>query len=198
MMDLSVSGLLAEARLTLRDPRAGARRIMALGLPASAGRPALGLMAITSAILAHLSLAAVDPAAGDPFGDLMSSPIRTAVLQFVILMAAVWLIHAVGRARGGSGSLAQALSLMVWLQLLMLGIQIVQLVLQLALPPVAGLVNIVGMVLFFWLLTNFIAELHGFRSRLAVFGGVVVGLIGLGFVAATLLMLTAGAPVEAL
>ncbi len=197
-MDLSVSGLLAEAKLTLRNPRGGARRIMALGLPASVGRLALALLAITSAIFAHLSLAAFDPAGGDPFGGLMASPIRTAVLQFIILMAAVWLIHVIGRARGGAGSMAQALSLMAWLQLLMLGIQLLQLVLQLVLPPLAGLVNLVGIVLFFWLLTNFIAELHGFGSLLAVFGGVVVGLIGLGFVVTVLLMLLTGTPVEAL
>ena len=34
-----------------------------------------------------------------------------------------------------------------------------------------------GLVLFLWLLTNFVAELHGFRSLLAVFGGIVARLI---------------------
>jgi hypothetical protein len=34
-------------------------------------------------------------------------------------------------------------------------------------------VNLAGFILFFWLFTSFVAELHGFKSRWAVFAGVI-------------------------
>jgi Na+/H+-dicarboxylate symporter len=62
------------------------------------------------------------------------------------------------------------------------------------LPPVGAIVNLAGFVIFLWLLTNFIAELHGFRSLLAVFGGIIFGMVLLAFgLAVVLLLLTGGA-----
>jgi hypothetical protein len=62
----------------------------------------------------------------------------------------------------------------------MLGVQVVQLLTLILFAPLAGLVNLAGLVLFFWLFTSFIAEVHGFSSRWAVLAGV----IGSGFVIA--------------
>ena len=96
--------------------------------------------------------------------------------------------------RGGTGSFPDTLLAMVWLQFLMLGLQVIQLVLMVLFPPLAAIVNLAGFAIFLWLLTNFIAELHGFRSLLAVFGGIIFGMILLGFgFAILLLILTGGA-----
>jgi hypothetical protein len=99
--------------------------------------------------------------------------------------------------RGGRGSFADTLIVMVWLQTIMLAVQLAQLVVQILLPPASGLVSLAGLGVFLWLLTNFVAELHRFRSLPAVFGGIVVGGILLAFLLAVLLLLLVGTPVPA-
>ena len=189
MMDLSLASLIAETQLTLRDPRNAARRMMALNLPMAARWLALGIMSIGSAMLTHVSLALIPLGDRDPVIDFMSNPITTALLQGVTLVVLVGVVFWVGRLRGGKGSFADALVVMTWLQFVMLCLQLVQLLVLLALPPVAGLVNLAAFALFLWLLTNFVAELHGFRSLITVFGGIILSIIAVGFLISLLLVM---------
>ena len=68
----------------------------------------------------------------------------------------------------------------------MLGFQLVQLVVAPILPALAGLIALVSFVVYFWLLTHFIAELHGFASRGLVFLGMVLTGLAAGFALAVL------------
>jgi hypothetical protein len=194
-MDLSPAMLAAEARLTLREPRAGLRRILNLGLPLQARWIGFALMAIGGAVVTHLSFAMIPADQRDAMMELMVSPLRTALLQGVILLAIVFMAWWLGRLRGGTGSFADTLLAMVWLQFIMLGVQVIQLVLMVLSPPVAAIANLLGFGLFVWLLTNFVAELHGFHSRLAVFGGIIFGTVLLAFSLAVLLLLVSGGAV---
>jgi hypothetical protein len=80
----------------------------------------------------------------------------------------------------------------VWLQLLMLGVQVAQLLALIVAPPISGLIGLVGFIGFTWLMVNFIAELHGFRSLGLVFGGIILTFIAAAFVLAILLGLILG------
>lgn len=167
-------GLTDLMHLTLRDPRRGARAVLSLGVPLPARTAGLVLMAVASTVVSHLGFLMM-PAAGDPVSVfLIASPFRTAVLQWLLLVTTAVLITFVGRARGGQGGLPDALLLVVWLQVPMLAVQIVQLLALILLPPFAGLISIAGMVLSLWLLTSFVAELHGFASRGAVLAGILI------------------------
>ena len=160
-------------RLSLEDPRAGVRSLLRLGIPLPARTAGLLLMAVSSALLIHLGFLIL-PAADDPLAQFMSqSPFRSALIQWLILAASVLLIHRVGRAFGGKGSLPDALLIVVWLQVIMLMVQVAQLLILILIPSVAGLANLAGLVLFFWLFTSFIAELHGFASRWLVLAGII-------------------------
>ncbi|NCM97616.1 MAG: YIP1 family protein, partial [Rhodobacterales bacterium] len=83
------------------------------------------------------------------------------------------------------GRFDEALILVVWLQFVLLGLQAVQLVAYAVAPLLADLIGLATVALFFWLLTNFVAELHGFKSLGLVFVGVlatlVVMVLGLAF-----------------
>jgi hypothetical protein len=68
-------------------------------------------------------------------------------------------------------------------------IQVVQTALMLILPPLASIVGIVGLVLFMWLLTNFIAVIHGFRSLGQVFVMILLSMFVLAFILSILLTL---------
>jgi hypothetical protein len=186
-MDLSLGGLLMMARDTISDPRGGARRIMAIDLSMQERWLALLLMAVVSTLLTHLSFALAPPAAQDFLSEAMSSPLRTAGFQAIVLFAGTLAVYRFGRARAGTGSLANTISLMAWLQFILLLAQVAQVVAEMLLPPLAQLIGLAAVALFFWLLTNFVAELHGFRSLGATFLGVLLGMMALAFVLALLL-----------
>lgn len=180
------------ARLSLADPQKGARAVLNLGIPMPARTVGLVLMAVASAILMHIG-ALLLPPTEDPVANFITgSPIRSAVVQWLILFLSVVLIDRIGRARGGTGSFADAMLIVVWLQILMLALQAVQLLALVIVPPLAALLNIAGLLLFFWLMTSFIAELHGFASRQAVFFGIVVTAIAVAFVLVVVVVLILG------
>jgi hypothetical protein len=184
--------LLALTRRTFEDPAAAARELLRMGVPLPARTAALLLVAVLSALLSSLQVWD-GTALSDPISTFMlGSPFRTALLQWGFLALSVLLIHRVGRAFGGRGSLQDALLIFVWLQTLMLGFQVIQLLLTPILPGLAGLIALAGFAVYLWLLTVFIAELHGFSSRGMVFLGMVLTGLAAGFVLAVLMILIFG------
>ena len=180
------------AQLTLQDPRQATRALLAEGVPMTARTGGLLLVAVVSALLASLQVRS-NPQELDPLTAFMlASPFRAAVVQWLFLALTVLLVYRVGRAFGGRGSFPDALLIVVWLQLLTLALQVLQLAATLIAPPLAGIIGIAGFALFLWLMTAFIAELHGFASRGVVFVGMVVTALGAGLVLGFLLILILG------
>lgn len=187
-MDLSLATLLSLARFTVQNPREGARRVMQANLPVAARWAALALMAVASAMLAHLAFALMPAQVRQAMDGAMSSPFSSAMLQGTLMLVSVFAIHYIGRFFRGTGRFEDALILMVWLQFILLILQVVQIVVQVLLPPAAVLVGYVSVGLFLWLLSNFVAELHGFRSVVKTLLSVIVILILIGFLLAMLLL----------
>lgn len=179
------------ARLTVQDPQQAARVLLAEGVPLKARTAGLLLVAILSALLASLQVGGRESL--DPFSALMlASPIRAAVFQWLFLAVTVFLVYRVGRAFGGHGRFADALLVVVWLQLIMLGFQVLQMVILPLSPNFAGLIGLVSFGLYLWLLTVFIAELHGFVSRGMVFLVMVLTAMAAGFFLAVVMILFLG------
>lgn len=181
-MDVSLAGLLGLVRDTLSDPRGAARRVMAVDVPLRDRWLALAFTAVATTVLFHLSLALLPAGIERP----LVPPLATLAVQGGLLVLAVLLIWRIGAARGGRGSLPETVSVMAWLQFVLLVVQAVQVVAEVLLPPLASMIGIAGMVLFLWLLTQFVTELHGFRSAGAVFGAIMGVMFAVGFVLALL------------
>lgn len=187
-----VQRISALAQLTLQDPRQAARVLLAEDVPMRARTAGLLLVAVVSALLASLQVG-TDLQGLDPLSAFMlASPFRAALFQWLFLALSVVLIHRVGRAFDGRGSLPDALLIVVWLQLLMLALQLLQLAATLVAPPLSGVIGLAGFALFLWLMTAFIAELHGFRNRGLVFFGMVLAALGTGFVLGIAMILILG------
>ena len=186
-MDLTVRGLALLVHDSLVTPRQAAARVIALGAPLGVGLQALALVAVGSALMTHLALLAQPLPPDEPLARLFSSPLRTAAVQLVAMLAAAWFLHRFGRWRGGTGTLPQTVAVLAWLQFVMLVLQGLQLVADVLLPPLSGLLAVAGIAAFFWLLTAFTMELHGFRRPLPTFFGVLFGLMLLGLVLAIVL-----------
>ena len=187
-MDPTLANMLSLARLSMTAPREAARAVMALHLPMNARWAALLLMAIVSALMMHL-MAVIMPsytADGLP-AELIGPFVWASTVSFGMIITAL-LVHFVGRWRGGTGTFADALILVTWLQFIQLLLVIVQLVLMLVIPPLVPLFEILTIVIFLWLLTNFVAELHGFKSQLMVFGAVIATFLVAVFILSLLLL----------
>ena len=78
--------------------------------------------------------------------------------------------------------------LIAWLQFIQLLVVAAQILLMIVLPAVAPVLEIAGVILFLWLLVNFVAEMHGFRSLGLVFLGVIITFVGAVFVLSLLMM----------
>ncbi len=194
-MELSLRNLLMMARFTVQRPRDGARMVMASGIPMPARWLALVLMAVVSSVLAHLAFGLMPAETRASMEEAMSSPIGTALLQFVLMVISVQAVFWVGRWRGGKGTFADAMLLMVWLQFILVVLQVIQIVVQVLLPPVADVIGLASVGLFMWLISNFVAELHGFASVGKTFLGVLATLLVAGFALAVLMLSVYGAGV---
>jgi hypothetical protein len=193
-MDLTLPVLAGLLRRTLADPRGVARDLVALQLPLPALWLAMALIAALSAILAHLTFTSMMMRMPEGGGFALPSPIATAVVQFGVLAMMSLAVHQIGRRFGGRGTQAGAAVIVIWVQFVLVALQAAQLVALFVLPPVADLLGLAGIALFLWLLTAFVAELHGFRSTGQVFVGVIVSIFAVAFALATVLTLLFGGP----
>lgn len=177
---------------TIRNPRGAARLLLGLGLPASAAWSALALVCILSAMLFHLSLGLLTTQDPTELAGLLANPLGTVVMSGMALMILVFGTQLIGRAFGGKGKLEDAVLLIAWLQAIFLMLQLVQVVFMLILPVVADLIGTFGLALFLWLLTPFVAELHGFQSVWKVLFGIIGATIAIAFALSILIVLVAG------
>ncbi|MBN2905270.1 MAG: YIP1 family protein [Rhodobacteraceae bacterium] len=180
-MSQTLIPLLKLALESVRDPRDGARRVLALALPEGALWQGLVLVVVLSVMLTQLGEILV-PLPVDPLLPVfLANPLLTGVIQGGLLVVMIYAIHFLGRAFGGTGTFAGALALAVWLQFIMVCLQVVQTVFLIVLPPVAGMIGVFGLGLFFYLLSHFVAVLHGFPSPLRTFVAIIAAMIGILF-----------------
>lgn len=182
-----VAQVLRLARESVADPRAGYRRVAGLALGGDTLLLALGAVAAVGVLMGELVLRLIVSRDLHPLLDLGGGPLPAAALQFALAVLLALGIRWIGAAAGGTGSWEGALLAVTWLQLILLLLQVVQLASLLVLPPLAALIGLFGVGLFFWLLTGFIAELHGFTSRLKVFFALLACLFIAGMFALPLL-----------
>jgi len=198
-MEWNLPGLLSALRYSLQSPRDAIRQVIDSDPPMLARWIALLLVAIASTFLMLLSLALV-PAEQMPPALLwaLGSPLGHAATHAAMLFVSVHLLYRLGRFRNGRGSFADSLTVLIWFQIIMLAVQAAQLAVQVALPLLAFPAYVAGMVLFFWLLTSFVAELHGFASLTMTFFGILVALVAVillvGFALALILAMTVRVP----
>ena len=177
--------------LSFRDPQGAAHVLMRQGWPVPARWMALLAAVSVSAVLASLSAMLFGGAApeGGEVVILSQQPMVLAMMQLVAIVLAAGLMAGVGRAFGGEGRFEDALLLTVWIEVLLLVVQVVQLAVSIVLPGVAGILGLAAIALFLWLTVQFTKALHGFRSSAKV----ALGLIGTAFVAGFVLSLIAAA-----
>ncbi len=157
------------AVLSVVDPKAAIRMLLDLRLPDRACWYALALMPVLltliSAVVEMMISSAPAPRPVNYFG--------MTVIHFVLIIVPAGLIHVIGERTGTTATFADALLTMLWLEFVLLPLQVIVLLLKAFSPELAAAALFCFAGLSIWLLTNFIAELHGYRSRLNVFLGIM-------------------------
>lgn len=182
----NVRQLIRESLLT---PKAAARRLLELPISLSESVAAMGLAVVLGTIIAEAMRLTVPSSMNRMSDMLLAQPLVAAALQFVLLLAVAAAIVAIGRFAGGRGTLPQAVLMIGWIQVVMVVIQLGQFALLFLVPPLAALVGLASVLWFFWALSAFVAELHGFDSLLKVLGMIIVSMVTILFALALLLSL---------
>jgi len=181
-MTWTLKDLLAMVVETIRNPREGAATLLNFAPGRGVIWQMLALVVVLSVLMAHATaLLFASPGAEIFAGPLHLSPILTGVVQGSLLVIMVFATYWIGKAFGGTGSFEETLLLLTWLQFVLVVLQVVQTLSLLVLPPLAPIIGMLAMVLFFWLLTNFVAILHGFTSLGLVFVGILLSAFAVVF-----------------
>ncbi|MFE3837032.1 YIP1 family protein [Pseudogemmobacter sonorensis] len=160
-------------RLSLADPRRAMRLILGLVLPPGTAMTALALAAVLAAFAMHLLRLLLPGGRSGPSLLDMGGPISTALIQLGFLLLMAQLVCWIGRMAGGRGGIQAALLAVAWLEVVMLAVQLALIGVMLVLPGLAAVLMSLGVAVFLWLLTGFVAELHGFPSMRWVFLGII-------------------------
>jgi hypothetical protein len=179
-------------KLTLSDPREGARAVAQIDVSREVLWAALtvivALSVIGARIMSFLTPSTQQAALGMEF---VSSPIMFALVMWGLLVLTVFCMHYIGRAVGGQGRFDTSLKLVIWLQTILLLAQAAQIVIGAVSLMVAGLLGLGFSLYSIWLFVNFVAVAHGFENRGTVLMGIVLSVLGVVFGLSLLIALIA-------
>lgn len=177
---------------TLARPAEAAKALIGLRLAPMALWTALLLVAVLNAFLFALSGVLLPPP--PEFAAMLPSPFFFLLIVTITLVLSVVAVHRAGRIIGGAGTLEDILVLVVWLQALRLGVQVLALVLALAVPPLSALVVFAALFYGIFIMLHFINQAHGFGSLLRAAGVLIVSAL-VGLLAVSLLLSLVGSSI---
>lgn len=162
---------------TITSPREGARAVLALPVPEQAWKVALVLVVVLSMLVSQIS-AALSGGLVDPMSHLLGTPVLISTAVVVAMTwGMAWMVYRIGALFDGKGDFNGALRLVVWLQAIMLALQIATQMSLFVFPLLAALLWFASMFLMLWLATVFVAEVHGFKSLFPVFAGLITTVV---------------------
>ncbi len=153
-----IESLYAQGVRALREPRAAAADVLALGIPREVVVPTLVLIAIVSIFLDNALFAVL------PTVETVASPFRSLAVYLAAAGLFAITITFVGRWFGGMGKFEDALLLVAFLQAMFLPASAIQVVLAVLSPSLAVLFMLCVLLFLLWVQVNFVAALHGFAT----------------------------------
>ncbi|MTH63770.1 YIP1 family protein [Paracoccus shanxieyensis] len=168
--------------MTLRNPAQGVAMLRGLDLSMAERWLMLVLAVCLSTLLAGLARQLFPPSTEDALSAFLSVPMWLAVLQFGAMIVSAVVITVIGRAFGGHGTFEDAILLIAWVELILVGLQAMQIVLMLIMPGSAALMSMVAFGISVYLTISMTKALHGFESVAKVTLGFIGTVFVLGFV----------------
>ncbi len=178
--------------VTIRDPGAAARVLLAWPLTRETLWTLLVLIAVLNAVLFSLSNLLVP--GPSPLPGVLNHPLIYCAVVAGGLALSVYALLWAGRFLGGSGSLAGVMQVVLWLQVLRLLVQAVTLILVLTIPLLSVLLFFAASIYGIYILLHFIRQAHGLPSMGRAAAVVIVAMVAI-LLGLTLLMSLFGGPI---
>jgi hypothetical protein len=163
--------------VSLLMPRVGVRLLLELQVPHVATWLGLGLMSVLLTLIGaagfYLSPEGLAP-------NEAVNYVGFVVVHAILLALPAGLIYIVGERTGSLAPFMDALLLMVWLQVMLLPLTLISTIAVAVSEPAGQLFMVLSGVATLWFLTNFVTELHRYRSRRNVFLGIIAASVVLG------------------
>ena len=178
---------------TIRDPAEVARILLRLELKGDILWMALGLVVTLSVLVAAVLGMAVPASEELSEPPIALTPFMYAMILGGSLIIMVFALHFTGLMLGGQARFEDTLTLVVWLQFLLLALQVAQTATFLLMPPLAGMATIAAIAIVLWVLVNFINEGQRFGSLGRAAATSVLAILGMGLGLSFLIsLITAG------
>lgn len=168
--------------LTLREPGRAVTVMRDMALPVPSRWMVLVLAVCLSTLLAGMARIIFPLPAEDPLSQLLSSPFTLALVQFGALVFSAMVVTVIGRSFGGHGSFEDALLLIAWVELILVGLQAMQLMVMVVVPASGALMSVLAFALSIYLTIALTKALHGFQSTPKVALAFIGSAFVLGFV----------------
>ncbi|MCK0143733.1 YIP1 family protein [Aliiroseovarius sp. F20344] len=194
-MQFTPGYLFGMALQTVPEPRKVARDLFALGLSREFLWTALLLMVVLATAMSVVA-DIVFPINDQLMGPVLSNPATLGMIEGAFMFGLTIAIYAIGRMMGGQGSLENAIMTVVWMEFIFLGLQVATLLLTAIAPAMAALLMFASVFIFFWVLSHFTAENHGFQSTGLVFASILACMVLAVFALSFVLVLLGVEPVQ--
>ena len=159
---------------SLGRPREAARQILAAGVAGGVLVEAALLVTCVGIVLGYFALTIAPGGVDMVTAAVLGNPLIGAGIQLAMMAIVIVLTVRIGRLFGGAGDFGGAAALIIWLNAMLVLIQVAQLIALAVMPPVAALLAIVTVAWLLWAYANFVAELHGFQNPFVVLGATIV------------------------
>ncbi|SEW07329.1 Yip1 domain-containing protein [Cognatiyoonia koreensis] len=155
---------------------------------------AFAIVAIISGILnfAMGGFVGEDPLAA----AMLQTPMLATMIVAVTNIVMVFCLHFVGQMLGGKGEFSDTLLVVIWLQVVGIPVQLLQLLMLIAAPGLYTAVVLAGGIIVFYVTLHFIDVLHRYNSLWAAFGTVVISGLGVAIGFAMIIAVIGGAAVQ--
>ncbi|MDK3018344.1 Yip1 family protein [Pseudodonghicola flavimaris] len=159
--------------LSLTRPAEAARLLIGLGLP----RPVLWTALVLSAVLSALVYSLSDLIMGVQMPGPLGMPLIFAAFVGASLLLSVVSLYWAGRMLGGTASVEAIMTLVLWMQLLRILVQVATLVLTLLSPGLALIGVFAAMLFGLYIMVHFIDVAHGLASLPRAVGVLVLSMV---------------------
>ncbi len=183
----TASGWIKLATNTLFEPKKCLRIVLDIVITMPQLIQATVLVIVLSMIMPIVTLMFQPSDVQEALSGLTSKPVSVFVVQLCVLGGSAFLIATIGRFFKGHGTFKECLTAMIWMQFVMILIQITQFLVGFISPQLSGLIFLISIGIMLYLIVHFISEIHGFTSTMSVLLGTLASIFGLSFIVSILL-----------
>lgn len=197
-MQLSLAYLWQLFLRSFQEPRAAMAQVLSLGISRQTLWQLLLFTCTISVVVSYITGSFLpQPQLPDGTEASQISPFR---LGLILLLSQGLLLFlgtvVAGKIARGQGSFDDVLTMIIFQQLIMFVLNLFQLLIALVSPAFAVMFGLSTLVVLIWQLCQFVAEVHGFKSALAVFLWGCVAVILISFALAPLMISLGLVPLE--